>query len=318
MIDEAGAEKKLEADKFIREVLIWIRKVDNPSPSLEQVQERVMPEGHHGDAARWLIDSAPFKDWSNLLKGRTESPESKRLLWVRGTYGTGKTTALYHAIMALRNSPDLRPGNQSLRVVPYFCTISAASHMGAGYDFLLRGLVSHLALLPDFRLSPSVARLYGQATSSEQYNSTIVVARWESLLTEMVEESADYEHIIFVVDALDECSEGKNFSAAEDFFYFMLTLMKEHSNVSVLCSSHSWTAVGQRAFPFWKTLIQTLDVKAEVTFSEMQLFIQAEIARRRRPDNRSVFCKSSLTKRVMFRMTDEGLYIQMIRSILIC
>lgn len=41
------------------------------------------------------MDSPEFETWSNNFRIRESQNPPKRVLWIKGSYGTGKTTAMY-------------------------------------------------------------------------------------------------------------------------------------------------------------------------------------------------------------------------------
>ena len=90
-----ACEEKLSRDDHIRKVLDWIEKADDPQPTLRTIKRRVMPENRYQDAGRWFLDGDEFTAWRNTFQNSGAGSGNKRVLWVKGPYGTGKTTLLY-------------------------------------------------------------------------------------------------------------------------------------------------------------------------------------------------------------------------------
>jgi len=91
--DRKRMEEKLTTDDNVANVLKWIKKEDDSEPSLMEVRAKVTSDGRYDQAAQWFVQSQGFQDWVSPLH-HEDSQESKRVLWLRGAYGTGKTTIL--------------------------------------------------------------------------------------------------------------------------------------------------------------------------------------------------------------------------------
>jgi hypothetical protein len=97
----------LESDKFTKSVLAWIKQKDDQELLLDTIQQRLMPDGRYGDSAQWFLSNDKFLEWCSqsekadandmdgIEKDANAPKASKRLFWVRGALGTGKTNVLY-------------------------------------------------------------------------------------------------------------------------------------------------------------------------------------------------------------------------------
>lgn len=87
-------EDKLSFDENVQKVLAWIRKDDDPELPLESIRKTVTSEGRYEEAAQWFLDRDEFATWNTTSQTLPEKQKPKRVLWVKGPYGTGKTTIL--------------------------------------------------------------------------------------------------------------------------------------------------------------------------------------------------------------------------------
>ena len=87
-------EDQLAAVKSWNEVLQWIKKVDDPELGFEYILENgpSKKRDHEYEYGQWLLDTIEFKGWANKFRRLKSADETKRVLWIRGNYGTGKST----------------------------------------------------------------------------------------------------------------------------------------------------------------------------------------------------------------------------------
>ena len=101
-------EEKLSRLGDIAKVLDLIKSADGPELSLEALSDRATSEGRHKDSASWILDNQTFKAWSQKFYSlepsvsTTSDVMSKRVLWVSGSYGVGKTTIVYFGLLTSR------------------------------------------------------------------------------------------------------------------------------------------------------------------------------------------------------------------------
>lgn len=160
-------EDRLLALKNTTEVRKWIQKDGDPEPGLDTIKARVMPDGRYENAAEWFLKRPEFQDWRDNFRNPKRTANAKRVLWLQGTYGTGKTTLLYHTYSDLGNDPDTRLRSFDIRIVPYFCDASGTESTSTrpDYETIHRALIWHLSLLPDSTLADEAQEEYNKATS---------------------------------------------------------------------------------------------------------------------------------------------------------
>jgi hypothetical protein len=87
-------EDKLSADEAATKVLKWIKKEDDPEPTLGDIKLKVTSKGRYKSYGQWFLDAPEYRDWSMGRQALEAEYEPKRALWIRGSYGTGKTTMM--------------------------------------------------------------------------------------------------------------------------------------------------------------------------------------------------------------------------------
>jgi hypothetical protein len=88
-------EETLAAEKNVSDVLKWIKKESDPEQALKEIESRVTSKGEYQSCAQWFLDGPQFKDWSKRIYSQVNPRESKRVIWIRGPYGTGKSTIVF-------------------------------------------------------------------------------------------------------------------------------------------------------------------------------------------------------------------------------
>ena len=298
-------EDQIKHNEEIAKVRKWMREETDPEPTLKSLAEKIMPDGCYRDAAQWLTETREFVSWCSWLQEqdisesqaperRDEAPETghlisdharsdeKRVLWLRGGYGTGKTTIMYHTYSQLINRSELHPPHKQLRVIYYFCNANKTNTRPT-YPTILRGLLRRMALLPDFTLIPSAQTVYNTATidlhAPDGYPE---LCDWEKLFTEIISNGGDDYHFVLILDALDECDEPE--SDVEQLLEFLTGVMKNYQNLSILCSSHAQVQVSKFFGPKNKYIgsdtLSTVQATSQYAQAELEKFIQEEPKRR--------------------------------------
>lgn len=301
--EKKSLEDRVAYDKNTVEVRAWIKgKEEDPEPTISELAKRVMPEDHYANGADWLFGEDEFKNWCSFLQvseqnatqstPQTPAQPIKRVLWLRGGLGTGKTTLLYHAYKALRDDPELQPIYKELRVMRYFCNAKMPGTKPPSDETIIRSLTRQLALLSDFTIADDALKLYNNYTSSRNDDDRIGLDVWKKLFKDVIRSGSDQYNFVFLVDALDECITS---TAAHDFLEFMSTVLKDTANVSLLCSSHKHISVnnyfGAGNDYAGYDLLRVVEVTAAKSVNAMKAFITGELERRKKKAKESVFCE---------------------------
>ena len=100
-------EETLAGEEDIAKVLKWIQQDGDPEKSLREIGSTVTSEGRYPNCAEWILRGKEFRDWSrHWFPGETQR-SSRRMIWVNGPYGTGKTTIMYVILSQNITTSDL-------------------------------------------------------------------------------------------------------------------------------------------------------------------------------------------------------------------
>lgn len=325
-IERKKIEEKLTADEYAVKALTLFKTKNDPEPPLSSIGDRVM-SNYYDNAAQWFFEEDKFIAWCSTFGTSSKPPilaqpqsvenqdhlqsplrneeqnfpeqqrDVKRVLWLRGGLGTGKTTVLYHTYITLKTHGRFNLQGRELRIIPYFCAASKTGSTRPNFETIIRAMVQHLALLPDFTLAEPAQERYNKMTSAQGQTEDSKPDWWTDLFKELIKSGADQYHFVFIVDALDECIEptADEPSAAEKVLEFMSNIMKLYTNVCLLCSSHQQVPVrdyfGLDNKFYGENILQEVEVTVDATEDAMEAFIIGELVRRKRGAGNSIFCK---------------------------
>ncbi|RWA10773.1 hypothetical protein EKO27_g4331 [Xylaria grammica] len=203
------AESAVKRNRANITILDKIRiRNEDPEPGHQSVKERTGIDDPKSNAGEWFLETEEFSSWlGGIPHGKTE----KRLFWLKGSMGTGKTTLICRIISYLES--HLIPG---VRLVPYYCYASGTSKESKApkYETIIRALCRRLAWNSDGSIAKP-ARDFDNNTKGDNDASFTVKSTWEPLLKNLVTSSKDT--IIFVIDALDECESMEQYNMFLEF-----------------------------------------------------------------------------------------------------
>lgn len=282
---KAGLEKELESDKAIKEVLKWIKKEDDPEQPLEIIGDRVTSSGRFARAGQWVLDSATFREWEVNLRKSTSDHDAKRVIWLHGTLGTGKTTIMYRILEHLRSSGSVLVDG-SIRIVHYFCDANTLGTIRPDHATILRALLRRLSLLPNYTLDAAVQDKYVELSSAARSDSVMRVVDWERLFEDIIAKDGATAKFVFVVDALDECVDSQQ---SQLFLNFMKRILGSTQKSFMIFSSRDHIAVDEY---FDESLLHVVASKADSTQPDMRVFIEGEVEfREQHAGKRCIFCE---------------------------
>ena len=320
-------EEEIKSDSHVTDVQKWVRAEGDSELTLDDFKEKLQPDGKYGDAAEWFLESPELETWCEKFQAAPEPNNStkdesaadrgsasdevnhnspKRVLWLRGGYGTGKTTVLYHTYLAMLNDPRYQLLDKELVIARYFCNATSTGENRPKHETVIRGMLRRLALSPDCSLIEPVETLYTASTllrakkaedriSETKVGDNVPPRECEKVFGQAIASSAKRCHYVLIVDALDECVDS---SEVEKVLKFMSNVLKTHANVSLLCSSHVQVSLGDYFGPnnSYKNadMLLPMDVTAEKTTSQIERFINKDIERRIPIAKDSVFCKLAM------------------------
>ncbi|KAL8786151.1 MAG: hypothetical protein Q9195_008330 [Heterodermia aff. obscurata] len=290
-------EAKLQKDKDNVNTLEWLRKDGDPEPTLASIKSTVTTDDYYQLTGNWLLSGPEFTTWAETFEPTATQSIAKRVLWLRGSYGTGKTTLLYQALVALEQRPEFRPASKNLRLIRYFCDASATPSTPPDYETIVRAMVRRLSRLPNYSIAKPAEAFYKDKTGSRGQDREPGIREWEELFKTLVHTRAEKDHFIFLIDALDECSEN---SVWRKLLGLLCDIMKSCPNVSFLCSSHHHVLVDMyfgnqnQVFradtdEFGANILEEIELTPTMTKAEMETFIVGEVNRRKKYAGKSVF-----------------------------
>ena len=326
-------KESITLDENTVKVRNWLRKEGYPDPSPSDIRSRVMPDGQYSNGADWFLEGGAFHTFcagfsppdtadkasvessaSNDRNGNStntshDSNVVKRVLWLRGGLGMGKTTVLSLVFADLSTSGGLASESESVvRIVPYFCNASKIDTKRADCETIIRAMVRRMALQPDGTLAKAANDFYVREHSSEANDGDLTLKEhWSPLFEELLTSAGSAYHFVFLVDALDECDKPTDW---EKLLKFMNGIIQSHANVSFICSSHSHVRVDKifQNGAHDSSIVVIEDVNAQRNSEALTAYIDGEIQRRRADAGESIFCKE-LHFKMYSKMSADEFYI---------
>ncbi|KAK5635838.1 hypothetical protein RRF57_011550 [Xylaria bambusicola] len=174
------------------------------------------------DSYRWIFDTPEYKAFSNWENGGAGSPQ-RRVLWLKGHAGTGKTMLMIGVIRELSSQPvALTPS------ISYFFCQGTNSELRTA-TAVLRSLIWLLLLQQPYLMEQHLLPKYKISGPNlfTDLNSFIALSE---VFKNMLKDD-QLSPVYLAVDALDECSEGR-----EDLITLISTTFTLSRNVKWLLS----------------------------------------------------------------------------------
>ena len=286
-----------EQDKFVA-ILKWFRADNDPGSGIKAIRRRVMLDPSYEQQGQWLLEYPEFLSWCQTFMSSDEQAIEKRVFWLKGSVGTGKTTLVYLASQALTGRTVYQPPDQNLRVLYYFCSPEGTKR--STLETVIRSIISQLALLPDFTIDENAKKKYDTGQSIQGSQEGLVLEDWQDMCVKLVQGRSAQDHFVILIDALDESDDADAL-----LLYLSENLMTSCSNVSLLCSSrqhisvqdyfglHNEHFLAETEFS-GRDAVRTVNIVPALTKKELVRFVDVELARRKRYQKTSVFCEFSI------------------------
>jgi hypothetical protein len=201
--------------------------VTDMTAEIESLQER--KDYLLADSYKWILDNQGYKDFSDWHHGNT-----KRLLWIKGDAGKGKTMLLIGIVTKL--TAELETHFDKSHLTYFFCQGTNDSLNTA--TVILRGLIWMLV-----RQQKSLIRHLDEFKDlgSTLFEAHAAFYNLKKILLSMLEDEA-LERAYLAVDALDEC---KKEEPGLNQLLELISEMSEKSNkVKWLVTSRNETYIG--------------------------------------------------------------------------
>ncbi|KAF4449999.1 WD domain protein [Fusarium austroafricanum] len=213
--EQQGAwQQKVHLEEKDNECLRDLR-ITNPQDDKETIIKA--KGGLLMESYSWVMENESYQQWIN--------DDESRLLWIKGDPGKGKTMLLCGIINELESSAPHS-------VFYFFCQASEPRLRSA--SAVLRGLIWFLARTRPNLIS-HIRKEYDQA-GKDIFNDHNAWQALSNIMTAMVEdETAD--GLVFVVDALDECTDDR------DRLIALVSQLSTFSKSKWIVSSRNWPEI---------------------------------------------------------------------------
>ncbi|KAK7419614.1 hypothetical protein QQX98_003205 [Neonectria punicea] len=238
------------------------------------------------DSYRWILDHADYQQWLE--------DDDSRLLWVKGDPGKGKTMLLCGIINDLETS--------QLGFVSYFFCQATVERLRTATG-VVRGLIYSLV-----RGRPSlishIRERYDHAGASMFTNQNA----WQALrdiLTNMLRDE-DAEGCVFVVDALDECTSGR-----EQLIDLICHLSSEYSTKWIV-SSRNWPEIEEQLEGAAKKVRLHLELNHAAISNAVQHYISYKIDQLAKQKNYSNETRQTVHEHLKANADDTFLWVALV------
>ncbi|KAJ4184771.1 hypothetical protein NW767_013067 [Fusarium falciforme] len=239
------------------------------------------------DSYRWILDHDDFR--------RFQSDPDRRLLWIKGDPGKGKTMLLCGIIDGLEK--------KSTHPVSYFFCQATQDHLRSAIS-VLRGLVWHLgAKNPE--LMSCVREVYdieGKKCFEEFFTL-------KHILKTMLQKPC-LQAAVLIVDALDECSYQRNEIEREELIDLIIELSESFS-AKWIVSSRKWPVIEEQFRPADKIAV-SLELNQDSISQAVETFVRYkahELARLKQYDEQT---KEAVLQRLLAGANDTFLWVALV------
>ncbi|KAI1384900.1 uncharacterized protein F4822DRAFT_433439 [Hypoxylon trugodes] len=246
-----------------RAIVKWIKpSSEDPEPAHQTVMERTGVDDPGSKAGRRFLETKEFTSWIDQIR---TNEAGKKVFWLKGSMGAGKTTLICRVISHFEELPL-----KGIRFVRYYCfgSQAATESKAPTYETILRALCYQLAWNGNKGVAEPAKSLYENLAARNQTTEPLTRKRLEELLKNLLDYVRPTESpIVFVIDALDEC-ESKDDS--KKLLAFLKRLQQEVGGVYFFISSRPHINVGGH----FKDSIQVFNPVQLQTEKDMEVFIK--------------------------------------------
>ncbi|KAF5013701.1 hypothetical protein FDECE_300 [Fusarium decemcellulare] len=258
--------------------------VANPTTHKQKIENK--KGGLLKNSYRWILDN-------DVFTGFLDDP-GNRLLWIKGDPGKGKTMLLCGIIDELEK--------ESLRPVFYFFCEATQDHLRTTTS-VLRGLLWLLCRQYSDAMS-CVRATYDIEGQRSLEDSFTLKTMFEKILQKSCLQGA-----IFVVDALDECSDEvkENLVDREELIEFIIEFSVSFPAKWII-SSRNWPVIETQLQPAHKANV-SLELNKDSVSEAVKIFIQHkadELARKKEFDD---LTKNAVLEKLLLNADDTFLWV---------
>ncbi|RSM06019.1 hypothetical protein CDV31_009354 [Fusarium ambrosium] len=240
------------------------------------------------DSYRWILDHDDFR--------RFRTDPDRRLLWIKGDPGKGKTMLLCGIIDELEK--------ESTHPLSYFFCQATQDHLRSAIS-VLRGLVWLLCKRQP-TLMPCVREAYDMEGKKCFEDFFSVKTILESMLQKPCLQNA-----VLVVDALDECSYRKDGVVEREELIDLIIEFSESFNAKWIVSSRNWPVIKEHLRSTDKIAV-SLELNKDSISRAVESFVgykTDELARIKRYDEQT---KEAVLDRLLIGANDTFLWVALV------
>lgn len=240
------------------------------------------------DSYRWILDHDDYRGF--------RSDPDRRLLWIKGDPGKGKTMLLCGIINELEG--------ESSQPLSYFFCQATQDHLRSAIS-VLRGLV-WLLCKKHQELMPCVREAYdteGKKCFDEFFSLKAIL---ESML-----EKPCLQNAILIVDALDECSYQREDGIEREELIDLIIELSESFSAKWIVSSRNWPVI-EGQFRSVDKIAVSLELNKDSISRAVETFVRYktnELARIKPYDEQT---KDSVLKRLLVGANDTFLWVALV------
>jgi hypothetical protein len=183
---------------------------------ITEFHERVLA-AHQSDTSMWLMESLDFRNWLQT---------NGSFLWLIGPPGAGNTTLFSAAVQSILSTEHMAPTKPRTTFAFYYCSFDEPKTQKTCN--VIGSLLSQIMLRDKGSFRP-LLKTY-EARTHQGSNKRPPTIRESKSIMRSVASDAD---VVFMIDALDECSDRA------DLLLYLQFLLEELPNVTVLATSRS-------------------------------------------------------------------------------
>ncbi|KAG4273322.1 hypothetical protein FPRO04_14559 [Fusarium proliferatum] len=281
--DQTQVLRQIHHDENDQKCLQDLRVVD-PEAHKENIE--TTKGGLLKDSYYWILDHDDFRRFRN-------DPES-RLLWIKGDPGKGKTMLLCGIIDHLKQ-------NTSQVLSFYFCQATQSELRSA--VSVLRGL---LWLLCDRQSQlTSLVRSKYDSQGRKLFEDGYAFESLKRIFLDMLKDPCLRE-AVFVVDALDECSDGSR----KDLINFILEASR-HSSSKWIVSSRNWPSI-EVQFQDSENIRVPLELNKDSISQAVRMFIEYKVEQLARQKKYEPKTKDDVLNKLLLKANDTFLWVALV------
>lgn len=256
------------------------------NPETHKTQIENTKGGLLKDSYRWILQHSDFQRFRN-------DPES-RLLWIKGDPGKGKTMLLCGIIDELKKETSL--------VVSYFFCQATEDH-ARNATSVIRGLIWLLCTTHP-SLTSYVRKRY-DVEGRKLFDDSCAWVSLERIFSAMLQDSY-LQDAIFIVDALDECSDSDRVELIELF-----VKLSGSSRAKWIVSSRNWPTIEEQLRDAEKIRVH-LELNRDSISHAVKIFIHDKVEQLAGVKKYDVNVKQAVLDRLLFKANDTFLWVALV------